>query len=282
MTEQRLRARSATEIVDAAFQLYRQDTIEYIAAAAIAYVPWLVIQLVIVLWSGRAMNTNPGAAIGILVVSVVGTMVVYALMTGVIARLASDAYLGRTATLEIVAAVRDVLPRVGTLIGAAIMKYLLIIAAGGVVGVLGGLAVVGAPVSWRIAILIALYILAMAAAIYVAVRYFATTPIIVLERESAFGSFSRSLTLTRARGWHVFFTMLLVWFIYFVCFAALAFGASLLHSPLIVAAAITVYTIAAYPLMGLVGTVLYYDTRIRGEGFDLEVMARGLQPAAGT
>jgi hypothetical protein len=41
-------------------------------------------------------------------------------------------------------------------------------------------------------------------------------PVIVIERAGAFESFGRSQDLVRGRGWHVFFTLVLLWVIQFV------------------------------------------------------------------
>lgn len=45
MSDASLRARSTTEIVDAAFTLYRRDFLQYIMVGAIAYSPMIVISL---------------------------------------------------------------------------------------------------------------------------------------------------------------------------------------------------------------------------------------------
>jgi hypothetical protein len=45
MTDLALRPRSATELVDATFQVFRRAPVQFIVAAALVYVPWLVIQL---------------------------------------------------------------------------------------------------------------------------------------------------------------------------------------------------------------------------------------------
>jgi hypothetical protein len=43
----------------------------------------------------------------------------------------------------------------------------------------------------------------------------------------------------------------------------------------------SLYTVVAYPLIGITQMILYYDTRIRAEGFDVEIMAGALDaPAA--
>jgi len=47
MSDLRLRPRSVTEIVDAAFQLYKRDALEYLLVTAVAYAPWVVAQLIV-------------------------------------------------------------------------------------------------------------------------------------------------------------------------------------------------------------------------------------------
>ncbi|PYP62838.1 MAG: hypothetical protein DMD26_15485 [Gemmatimonadetes bacterium] len=45
----------------------------------------------------------------------------------------------------------------------------------------------------------------------------------------------------------------------------------------------SLYTVVAYPLIGITQMILYYDTRIRAEGFDIEVMTGALgTPTAST
>ena len=46
MADLGLRPRSATELVDAAFQVYRRAPLQFMVALAVVYVPWLVLQLV--------------------------------------------------------------------------------------------------------------------------------------------------------------------------------------------------------------------------------------------
>jgi hypothetical protein len=52
------------------------------------------------------------------------------------------------------------------------------------------------------------------------------------------------------------------------------------QSKVVVNVVSTAVAIVLYPLFGLVETLLYYDARIRKEGFDVEYLA-GVQPNAG-
>ena len=53
------------------------------------------------------------------------------------------------------------------------------------------------------------------------------------------------------------------------------------HGPVLLAAAEFVITILSYPVVALAQTILYYDLRIRAEGYDVQLMSDRLasQPA---
>src|SRR5690349_7958018 len=119
MSDLRLRARSVTEIVDAAFQLYRRDALEYVLVTAIAYAPWVVAQLILMRGlvlsrSGALTATGPATA----VLGIVGIFA-YSLMSAALSRFSSDVYLDKPTSLG--AVVRAVLPLVPRLIGATIL-----------------------------------------------------------------------------------------------------------------------------------------------------------------
>src|SRR3954453_3994080 len=105
MTSVALRPRSASEIVDAAFQILRAHYAQFVMCSALAYLPWLVMQLVIASDPGMAARANLwiGAVLG------VGIWLVFALMSAVIIVCASQAYLGDPVDVGI--AVRRALPR---------------------------------------------------------------------------------------------------------------------------------------------------------------------------
>ena len=56
---------------------------------------------------------------------------------------------------------------------------------------------------------------------------------------------------------------------------AVMFGSLMLQT--IVSA---VYTVLVYPVIAITEALLYYDTRIKSEGLDIELMAGALEPAA--
>ncbi|HTK47372.1 MAG TPA: hypothetical protein VL328_05245 [Gemmatimonadaceae bacterium] len=242
-----LRPRSATELVDAAFQILRAHYATFVMCSAIAYLPWLLVQLVLLSDPATIARIGPGIS----VFFGLGIWLVFALMSCVLTVCASQAYLGEP--VDAGAAVRRALPRVLLVVIGAILRYVLML--------------IGA---------FALFV----GALYPAARFFAVTPAIVLEGASIGRGFSRSSVLSKDRKWHVIFTMGLV----FVIYMLLAFGiqlAALLTQNMLVEAIITaVFTVMVYPVVAITGTLLYYDCRIRSEGLDIELMAGSLDASA--
>jgi len=191
MSDLRLRPRSVTEIVDAAFQLYKRDALEYLLVTAVAYAPWVVAQL-IVMRGLNLLDPTRGLASATWILGALGIFA-YALMSAVLSRYSSDIYLDHPIGLG--AAIRAVLPMVPRVIGATILFGLVLML--GLVPVLLGLALsnfgligVGVPLSivWGV---------------YALARFFAVFQIIVLENSGVIAAFARSGGLSRNRKGHV-------------------------------------------------------------------------------
>lgn len=251
MSETRLRPRTVSEIVDTAFQLYRQDPAQYIAVTAVAYAPWLLIQMFVL--PKPAVLTTGADEMSLAVLNLVtafGTWVSLVLMSGVIVRLGSESYLGKPGPRDVGRTIREVLPRVPALMLGGFYKFLL-----SMLGIL--------------CFIVGLF--------YVAARYFAVGTAIVLEDRTAAGALGRSSALSKGNKRHILNTLGLVALIYFVASLAAGVLAGLTRSNVIVGVVSTGFTVVAYPVIGLAEMVLYYDARIRNEGFDIEMMAQGLE-----
>lgn len=275
MSDLRLRARSVTEIVDAAFQLYKRDPLEYILVTAVAYAPLIVAQLIMLrgivsLSASAPLSPSPYFIIGLL------SVFVYALMSAVLSRFASDVYLGKPASIkDALRSVARVLPAlVGATFGLALIWILgfvpMII---GIVATLPVLIGLGVPFG-------------MVWIFYIVARFFAVFQVIVLESPQIIRAFSRSSTLSRGRKGHILLTMLLVFMIFFVLSMATTvisgMIAALTGSFAASTALQSLFAVIGYPLIGITQVILYYDTRIRAEGFDIELMASALQTSAPT
>jgi hypothetical protein len=246
MSDLRLRARSSSEIVDAAFQLYRRDPVTYLVVAALAYTPWLVIQLVVI---GVPNPQDPFELFrnGRWVITWLGSVATYSLMAAATVRTSSDAYLGRRPDAS--AAVSDLLPRIASIAIAAVLKSILI--------GLGAL-------------------LFLVGALYSIGRWFAIMSAMVLERRGIGEAFARSTQLSRGIRWHVVKTYLLAGVIYLVIGMAASVIVAFVQSQVLALVVSTLVTILIYPLFGITEMLLYYDARIRNEGYDIEVMAGAL------
>ncbi|MEO8335227.1 MAG: hypothetical protein ABI664_09650 [bacterium] len=249
MASSALRPRSVTELVDAAFQVLRAYYGQFVMCSALAYLPWLVLELVFLgdpeQWAGTTWWIAAGAGVGV--------WLTFALMSAVIITCASQAYLGEP--VDVARAVRRALPRLPRVLIAALLRYLLLL--------LGFFALI-------------------IGSVYVVARLFALVPAIILEDASIPTAFSRTSALSKGRKWHILNTLGLVAIIYWV----IAIGVSLLAAAsgnfVVQAIASAFYTILAYPVIAITETLLYYDARIQSEGLDIELMAveLGIAPSS--
>jgi hypothetical protein len=167
--------------------------------------------------------------------------------------IASEAYLGRDVAAA--DAVRAAGRRFFSVWGAAIIQFLLIV--------------------FGMILLIIPGIMAMAAT-------FAMQQAIMIEGESAGDSFTRSRELARGHFVHILLTGVLAFII--VLFAAMGFGIAIalgVTNERLATLLTNVVQIAVNPLAAVVGTVLYYDLRIRKEAFDVAVATERLADAPG-
>lgn len=281
-----LRPRSATEIVDAAFQLYRGHAAPILVVTGIAYIPSLILQLVLVGTASSmqaAMSTALATAPLLLLASYLVGIVAGAMMSGVIANMTADAYLGRG--VDTGAALKAALPRIPALIGSMILKAIAVLipvfVAGIVVALFTGILMPTLarlqlnPIVVGVLVLLALALVA-AAAVYMLALLFATTPLVALERKGPFEALGRSATLSEAGKGRIAGALVLVFFVIIVVVVGFQLVAQLAHSAVVqVIVGHVLYTIA-FPLYALVETLLYYDARIRAEAFDVEVLAGAL------
>jgi hypothetical protein len=129
-------------------------------------------------------------------------------------------------------------------------------------------------------------ILLLIPGIFLGVKWSMTYAAIAGERAGPFAGMGRSWELTKGNWWRTFGTLIVVALLSFVLTFALlaAIGAAAAASDSIsdtaFAVVLTIATIIVlaiiYPLIAAIITVLYYDMRVRNEGFDLQLLARGV------
>jgi hypothetical protein len=248
MAELALRPRSATELVDAVFQVYRRAPLQFMVALAVVYVPWLVIRLVL------DINIDPATIppASTIITLAVAAVAIYAIAGGALTAIARDVYLDLP--VDVPEAFRIVATRLVTLIVASVITVVLMTIA-------------------------ALFFLLPA--LYVVARFAVVRQVVVLEDASTARALSRSSALSIGLKMHILGTLALVVLLLLAVNIGAGLLVTLIHSRVVVNVLSTTLSVVVGPLLGIAETVLYYDLRIRREGFDVEYLVgrSGAPPA---
>jgi hypothetical protein len=245
-----LRPRSVPELIDASVQLLRHHYIELVSVNALFTAPAIVANILLV-WPHQHLTADQVAlrTASIKVLSVIFDSV----STAATVVIVSDSYLGRGVTIA--AAVSRVLERFWTVLAAAIVQ----------------------------AVFIAFgLILLVVPGIIVASRLFATTTVVMVEGDGVFGAIARSNDLARGSVGRIFVTLLSGLLLVLLPSFALGFGIGMAELSNSILSKATGHlltqelTILFTPIFQVVVPVLYYDLRIRKEGFDMNLMAKEL------
>ena len=269
MSELVLRPRSATELVDAAFQVYRRAPLQFMVAVAVVYVPWLVIQLV---FNVTITPTNLPDTGQIAWLSLVGILI-FAIAGGVTALIARDVYLGRP--LDVAEDFRELLPRIPTLILASVAAVV-IVAIGTVVAVIPA-AVVFALTGGQAIAVVAASVLFIASGLYLFARFYAVRQIVVLEDAGVVRALGRASDLSKGLRFHVIGTLFLIGVLTIAVDVGVTLMLGMIPSPVLIRLGSTALAVIVGPLFGITETVLYYDLRIRKEAFDVEYLAGAVE-----
>jgi hypothetical protein len=243
------RPRSATELVDGAIQLYRTNFAIFLMLGAVLSVPTLIVQWTVL----GAANPSAPAVLFALAFFLIWWTVGYSLIVTV----ASDLY--TTGTADVSSAIPRTVARLGPAIGATTL---------GIVGVCIGLVLLVIP------------------GIYLTLSWFAIPAVAVLEPLGPTTALARSTALSRDIRGHIGVCLtimglltgaikLLAWFVG-TLLAALVHQSSPTEALLVGQFGAEIGNIFLGALAPIMATLLYYDTRIRKEGYDIELMARSV------
>lgn len=289
-----LRPLSVGQLLDRAFRLYRKNFVVFISIVAITQLPLAILNVInSAVFVDRAnsfaqvpLEPNPSFESFL---SIFGPFFLAALLIGVAAlvltqigmaaltRAVADDYLGRPITLL------GVLNRIGNdwlrLLGATLLFVVLLIAVmipllllniipclGNIASILGflAMAVVGGAMGYL------------------------TPPVVVLEKKAWLTALKRSWRLVSLRFWWVVGYIILLGLLNLIvvlgpaalvgiAFREVIFGGDQLASTVIQQGTSVLFTSLFTPLQLTAVTLMYFDLRIRFEGFDLKVLAAGGQ-----
>jgi hypothetical protein len=268
-----LRPLSVGEILDRAFRLYRNHFLVLIGIGAIAFVPITLLQILSQVTFGDAQ-----------IVTLLESAFVACLVQGSLAQAIACAYLGESFTIG--SAYRFAFRRYGSLWGAIFLEGLAI---GVPVALLACGFIVMARASGEAGLII-LMVLVLPYAAFLGTRWLVTIPSIVLQGLSAGEGMRRSWDLTAGVFWRVLAISILSYLLTFLITQlpglALTYGLTYiapgnLLGPVAELATTGFSLILASPLsMGII-VLLYYDLRVRREGYDLELRAREMSADPG-
>ena len=239
MSEPMFRPRSAIEIVDAGFSIYRAH---FATLAAI----WIVL-------------LGPFAIVGFLIGGPFGELIsnasgfAMALAVGATVAVVSDAMHDRAVSLA--SAFGQTSGRSGTLLVVSFAQ--------GILTFLGAL-------------------LLIIPGVIVWCWTFAAPMTVVVERVSGTSeAISRSKQLARGQFWHILGSLAMSWLIVFVLVIAGAFGTGLIAGLIGLGERVQELLfqwvlILALPVTGATSGVLYFDLRVRNDGYDVERLAQTL------
>jgi hypothetical protein len=248
-----LRPRSATEILDAAFQILKQQYGTFVVLAALAYLPYIVVMMLIgASVAGAPADDQSVASMTAGLAAIPIALIWFPIAETAVLVGASDALLGRR--VDAGAALRVVFSRFGSVLGAALLKGFLVMLA-------TVFFIVPGVIAW--------------------LGLFATPAVVVFERQGAVESIGRSWNLAKGMKGKVLGVMLLAYLIVIAVQIAVTMVATPLGlNDIVVSIMSSVLVIFIYPLIGICTALLYYDARIRKEGFDLQVLAGELHGSA--
>ena len=249
---------TAGMVLDKAFRLYLQNFALMIGLSAILNIPLLAFTLIFGPGQIDATNVNIGAVLIGLLVFVLAMLVIVPLITGATTIAVSEFYLGNQVTA-------------GSALSAAWGKAWMLLKTQFIVGLIVAVGLV----------------LIIVPGILWALSYALVAPVIMIEALSSSSEVRRrSWELVRGGRGKVFLILLALLVIQWLIgvgvgiITLIGFGLGATNVAIINQVLSGLISILLTPMSAIAVTLLYYDFRIRKEGFDLEMLSRAVGGAA--
>jgi hypothetical protein len=294
MAYTQLRPLGFGEILDGAFTLYRRHFVAFFLTSLIPFAP---VVLIYTQWMSTLMEADPEAAaeyVGLAVLFGIVSMVAMVVAIGALTHQVAKAYAGEPVSVR--DGFRGGLRRFFALFGAGIVGYVAMLA---VIAIIGAAAAVVTPIAAMLGgvagVLITL-ITGIAAIVMTALTFsslFAIIPAVVVEEKGPIGALKRSWQLARGGHMRILSVLGVSWLITMLPVLGIAFVAGFAAAfmdPESLATATTgelwvqnvigsISGTVTFPFWVAAMVLLYYDRRIRAEGYDLEVAVESLTEA---
>jgi hypothetical protein len=276
MSAPALRPLRVGEILDAGIKVYLRNARTLIGLTALVVVPFQALSAVVLLSTvsagsevprgfasiGSVQRSNHTTSLGGSTILDLTGLLITALTTAACVKAISDIYLDQPT--DIGTSLRFALRRLGSLLWLEIMTYVLL-ALAFVAIIIPGIWLYAA---WSVAV-----------------------PALLIEGCRGWGALRRSFRLVRGRWWPTAGVLLVAAFMTSVISGALegglvaislTSGASVVLTVVVVSLAAGLASMLTRPFQAAVITVLYYDLRVRHEGYDVALLAEqlGIEPTA--
>lgn len=252
---------SVGQILDRAFVLYRHNFARFIAIVAIVQVPVNLLMVVVRRILPQLAAGTATSAPELFLLSMFGLLLLLVLMIpaqqlsiGALAKCVSESYLGNEATVGQV--YRFVWPKLWRLLGATLLVLLIVIPS----------------------------CLFLVPGVMFYVWFMLTSQTIVIEDHGAIEGMTRSKSLIEGNFWKALGLFVVVFVIAWIVGYVFKYAGDLItqwtgvKDPLLLILItqpfLLIGEVLVAPISGAALILLYYDLRIRKEGFDLEMLAR--------
>ncbi|HPP73560.1 MAG TPA: hypothetical protein PLU88_00330 [Armatimonadota bacterium] len=296
------------DILDEAFDLYRNNFILFVGIAGVVYVPLYFVygasngymqSLGPSPWStqvppgdfGGPDITAMGLSIGVMFLTLLALMIAYPLVTGAVTHAISQRYLGEQTTIK--HSYMVVKHRFWQLLGTgllfsllaggimtvAVISFAVMIGIGAAIMSSGDSSTVIGAILFILGVLLAIPLTILAA--YFVFRFIFAFTTCVVENRNYGKALSRSWQLSDKHGWRVLGILIIIYLIITFVSAPLTLFSSLISfipyiGPIIAGVVYALLETVVTPMASIVVVLLYYDLRIRKEGFDLQMLARDM------
>lgn len=286
------------EILDGAFTLYRRHFVSFFVTALVPFVPIAILSAEFTRRSA-ALQSTPDASLSdfpwgwMLAAAIVATVGI-SIVWGALTREISAAVTGGEVSAEdgYGTALRALLP----LLGAGVLAWGVMVGAVTLATLLFGLATAAFAVAGGIAALFFGLLGALAIGFmfaFLAASFFAMVPAVVVEKLGPWTALKRSWRLSRGARWRIVGLILVSYLITVLPVLGVGMATGTLGAWISPAAAAALspgelaFQQVASTLSGALTTpffvgclvLLYYDRRVRSEGYDVELAAEGLAVA---
>ena len=298
----RFRPMGIADILDETVELYRNNFALLIGIAAVAYVPYFLVEGFApgmdITSTGTAADVGVGPVLAFLALVFLFVLLVEPIVTGALTFAISDRYLGRETS--ILSCFRRILtPSIlFRFIGAVMLKYMIIAGALFVVIIAVAIVIMGlvasagaglGPTVIAVLLSIPLGAAALFLVIYVMVRLALVEPCFIIEMTGAGGAIARAWRLIQGNVGKGFVLLLVAGVVAILIPQIVTLPTQLAiswrpeggpppsHAVVVIDLILrAVVSTLLVPVTSIVTILLYYDIRIRKEGFDLQLLANEL------